>query len=81
MPVQHLCFCVHLVLWVSSSDSAQGRGAVGKPGAVQLIQGLSESMALKTFFSSDVNPCFNSPLLKIVAVTPGMTPEASKTSL
>lgn len=38
-----------------------------KPHAVQLTHGLSDSMALETFLD-DINPCFKSPLLRIVAV-------------
>lgn len=69
MPIQHLCFCVYLDLLVQSSDSAWRNAAVEKPWAVQLIiHGLSDWIAFKIFSVDTVNPCFNSPLLKTVAV-------------
>lgn len=52
-----------------------------KPWAAQLIQGLSDAVALKAFFSDDINPCFNSLFSRQWLSLPGMTPEASKTSL
>lgn len=82
MPMQHLHFWVYLALLAQSSDNALGSGAVEKPQAVQLTHGLSDSIALETFFLDDINPRFQLPpssgqWLSLLR----MTPEASKTSL